>query len=59
MGDTDLAPMLKALAEISYSGWVSVEAFNSSPDPDTVASLSIDYLHRNWPKETVWPATSL
>lgn len=44
MGDTDLVPMLSALRERGYQGWVSVEAFDPSPDPQTVAARSLDYL---------------
>jgi hypothetical protein len=43
--------MLRAVSGIRYEGWISVEAFDPSPDPDTAARLSIDYLRRNWPGE--------
>ncbi len=43
-GDTDFVPILRALCDSGYAGWVSVEVFDYSPDPDTVARESIRYL---------------
>ncbi len=43
-GDTDFVPILRALKDTCYAGWVSVEVFDYSPDPDTVARESIRYL---------------
>jgi sugar phosphate isomerase/epimerase len=43
-GDTDFKPILRALNDVNYSGWVSVEVFDYSPDPDTIARESIRYL---------------
>lgn len=45
-GDTDFIPIAKALREIGYDGYVSVEVFDFSPDPQTIASKSIEYLKK-------------
>jgi len=37
-------PILKMLIKNSYKGYISVEVFDFSPDPQTVASRSIGYL---------------
>ena len=43
-GDTDFKPIFKALKDSRYSGWVSVEVFDYSPDPLTIARDSIRYM---------------
>lgn len=52
MGRTDLAPMLRMIGAVSYRGWISVEAFDPSPDPDTVARRSLEYLQGLCPTST-------
>jgi sugar phosphate isomerase/epimerase len=44
MGEVDFTPILQALREVNYQGWVSVEVFDYSPGPDVLASRSIQYL---------------
>jgi sugar phosphate isomerase/epimerase len=43
-GDTDFVPIFRALKESGYPGWVSVEVFDFSADPETVARESIRYM---------------
>ena len=43
-GDADFRPILAALADIGYAGFVSVEVFDYAPDAETVARESIRYL---------------
>ena len=43
-GDTDFRPIARALHEIGYDGYVSVEVFDFSPDPETIATRSLAYL---------------
>jgi D-psicose/D-tagatose/L-ribulose 3-epimerase len=42
------SPVLKALKEINYPGYASVEVFEYDPDPQTIASRSIGYLKGIW-----------
>ena len=43
-GETGFIPILKSLVKHNYKGYISVEVFDFSPDPQTVASRSIGYL---------------
>ena len=45
MGPTDYRPIFQAIAKVDYSGWVSVEAFDSSPGIETIARTSFEYMH--------------
>ncbi|HOL49586.1 MAG TPA: sugar phosphate isomerase/epimerase, partial [bacterium] len=39
-------PIIKALKEISYQGYISVEVFDFSPGPENIAEKSIQYLKK-------------
>ncbi len=44
MGDLDFMPILRALADIKFDRWVSVEVFDYTPGPEALARESIAYL---------------
>lgn len=43
-GDVDFTPIFAALQGAGYRRWVSVEVFDYSPDPETVARQSVEYM---------------
>jgi len=45
-GDVDYVPMVAAFKEINYGGYVSVEVFDYTPDGDTIAKESIEFLKK-------------
>ena len=46
MGETDFHPILQALIEAQYKGWVSVEVFDYKPGAQHIAVQSIEYMKR-------------
>ena len=44
MGETDFRPILNALQEVKYDGWVSVEVFDYSPGAKKIAEDSIRHM---------------
>jgi sugar phosphate isomerase/epimerase len=45
-GDVDFVPIFEALRNAGYDRWVSVEVFDYSPDPETIASGSLEYMQQ-------------
>jgi sugar phosphate isomerase/epimerase len=45
-GAVDFAPIFRALDDVRYGGWVSVEVFDYAPGPERLARESIDYMLR-------------
>lgn len=46
MGDVEQAPIFKALKDIDYNGWVSVEVFDYSPGVERILTQSMDTMRR-------------
>ena len=44
MGEVDFVPIFKALEDVEYDGWVSVEVFDYEPGVDVLAGESIRYM---------------
>ena len=47
-GPTDLDAVAKALKEINYDGWVSVEPFDYHPTPEDCARISLKNLRASF-----------
>ena len=43
-GDADFVPIFQALQDAGYNRWVSVEVFDYTPDPETIARRSLAYM---------------
>lgn len=43
-GETDFKPIFQALKDVNYDGWVSVEVFDYTPDPETIARESLKHM---------------
>jgi sugar phosphate isomerase/epimerase len=46
MGEVKFEPIIAALREVGYDGWLSVEAFDLKPGAETIAQKSISYLKK-------------
>ncbi|RMF42340.1 MAG: sugar phosphate isomerase/epimerase [Planctomycetota bacterium] len=46
MGELDFLPIFAALRDIGYDRWVSVEVFDYSPGPETIARQSMECMQR-------------
>lgn len=45
-GELDFKPIFKALKEVNYQGWISVEVFDYAPGIERLARESIEYMQR-------------
>jgi sugar phosphate isomerase/epimerase len=46
MGDVEYGPILTALSEINYQGWISLEVFKYEPSPYEIGQQSLEYLRK-------------
>jgi sugar phosphate isomerase/epimerase len=46
MGEIDFVPILQALRDVRYEGWISVEVFDYEPGVEALARESAEYLQR-------------
>lgn len=49
-GKLDFVPIFRALQEIDYRGWISVEVFSDKPGPERIARQSIATMRDCWAK---------
>lgn len=45
-GETDFVPIFRALKQIDYNGYVSIEAFDYDPDPLAMAEEGLSYMRK-------------
>ncbi len=46
MGNIDFLPIIQALRDVEYPGWISVEVFDYAPGVEKLATESIRTLQR-------------
>lgn len=49
-GEADFTEIFKTLLQIKYEKFISVEVFDFSPDPETIAVQSLLYMQKCWEK---------